>query len=44
MSFQRLFLLVEGDDDREFLQATVVPRLEHRYGSVTLWPYSKQKM
>ena len=37
MSYTRLFLLVEGDDDARFVERIVVPKLSSRYDFVQAW-------
>jgi len=43
VSYRRLVLFVEGDDDEAFLQAAVRPALEREYDAVILWKYAEQK-
>ena len=43
MTYRRLFVFIEGDDDERLLGAVVKPRLERQYDSVTLWQYAGQK-
>jgi hypothetical protein len=43
MTYRRLFVFIEGDDDERLLRAVVKTRLERQYDSVTLWQYAGQK-
>lgn len=43
MGYNRLFILVEGDDDARFVERVIKPLLTDRYNDVRLWQYSRQK-
>lgn len=43
MSYSRLYLLVEGDDDERFVERVITPRLRFRYDHIQTWQYAKKK-
>lgn len=43
MSYKRLFLLIEGNDDERFFQRIVKPKFEEKYNTVMLWKYAQVK-
>lgn len=43
MSYKRLFIFVEGDDDERFFQRIIKPKLEEKYDEVKLIKYSRMK-
>lgn len=43
MSYRRLFLFLEGDDDQRFFEAVIIPRLENRYDSIRLVQVSEME-
>lgn len=43
MSYDRLFVLVEGDDDERYFKNVLVPRLEKVYDHVQTWQYARRK-
>ena len=43
MSYRRLFVLVEGDDDERFVLAVLTRTLEEKYDWVGVWKYAQQR-
>ena len=43
MAYERLFIFVEGDDDKRFFDAIIKPVFEKQYDSVAVWKYSQKK-
>ncbi|PKP54518.1 MAG: hypothetical protein CVT90_00850 [Candidatus Altiarchaeales archaeon HGW-Altiarchaeales-3] len=43
MSYNRLFILVEGDDDERFFNRVLKPFFVEKYDSVTLWKYARKR-
>ncbi len=44
MAYQRLFILVEGDDDERFFDRVIIPLYEQICDHVQIWKYSQQKL
>ena len=42
MSYQIVYLLIEGSDDERFVKRIVKPLLERKYNSVMLWKYAEE--
>ena len=42
--YQRLFILVEGDDDERFFERLIKPMYEQICDYVSFWKYSRQKL
>lgn len=43
VSYSRLFILVEGDDDERFFKAVIVPQFEAHYDHVQVWQYAQKR-
>jgi len=43
MSYKRLFILVEGNDDERFFERIIRPKFEEKYDSITPWKYAQKK-
>lgn len=43
MSYEALWILIEGDDDRKFFERIMKPLFEGKYDWVMLWRYAQQK-
>ena len=43
MAYERLYILVEGDDDKRFFDAIIKPVFEKQYDSVAVWKYAQKK-
>ena len=43
MSYRRLFVLVEGNDDERFFLTILKRRFEQKYDWVSVWRYAQQK-
>lgn len=44
MNYSRLFLWVEGADDKRFMENVVIPRFEEEYDFVKIIEYAKEKI
>lgn len=42
MTYTRLWVLVEGNDDERFFEAIIKPKLRTQYSSVQLWQYAQE--
>jgi len=40
---KRLYILIEGDDDKRFFEKIIKPMFREKYNSVALWQYSRKK-
>ncbi len=43
MSYKRLFILLEGNDDERFFDKIVKSLLQERYSVIKIWKYSQRK-
>ncbi|PNR88787.1 hypothetical protein X925_04970 [Petrotoga sp. 9T1HF07.CasAA.8.2] len=43
MAYERLYILVEGDDDKRFFEKIITPLFEGKYDQVKVWKYAQQK-
>ena len=43
MSYKRLFILIEGNDDERFFENILKSLLQERYSAIKFWKYSQQK-
>jgi hypothetical protein len=43
MPYTRLYVLIEGDDDKRFVERIIIPTLASRYDCVQTWPYANKK-
>ncbi|MBL5982388.1 hypothetical protein NAAC61_10645 [Petrotoga sp. 8T1HF07.NaAc.6.1] len=43
MAYERLYILVEGDDDKRFFEKILTPLFEGKYDQVKVWKYAQQK-
>jgi hypothetical protein len=44
MSFRRLIVFVEGDDDERFFDAVLRERIAPKYQSVRVWRYARERL
>ncbi len=42
MSYRRLFVFLEGEDDERFFRAILMGRMERKYDDVLVWKYAEQ--
>ncbi len=43
MSYRRLFVLCEGDDDERFFKRVLRPKLQERYDAITFYQYAQKQ-
>lgn len=42
MTYKRLYILLEGNDDERFFEVIIKPRLSSRYDLIHVWQYAQQ--